>query len=439
MTMSGGAVRRLRKGGQDRKMEQGMSTQSDSDRLRVAYLCNVYPAVSHSFVRREIEALVALGHEVTRFSIRPHRSDLKDAADVGEAACTEVVLGGGFATFLLIATLELVSRPYRAAQAFVAACRMSGAQPKQLVRHVAYLLEAAWLLKRLNQLKVTHLHAHFGTNPAAVALLTRALGGPPYSFTVHGPDEFDAPVALALSQKIAAASFVVAISSFGRSQLMRWSAIEQWSKIKVVRCGVDSSFFDSAAEFTHASSEFCCVARLTPQKGLPLLIDACAKLDSAGEDFTVTIVGDGELRSVLDAEIRARGLEHRIVLGGSKSATDIRNDLLRARAFVLPSFAEGLPVVLMEALAVARPVIATAIAGIPELVDNTCGWLVPAGSVDALAAAMREALHASPEELEAKGRVGSQRVRRMHSARRGAELIAAMIHSHQAGRDCAIR
>lgn len=398
--------------------------------VRLAYLCNVYPAVSHSFVRREIEAIVALGHEVSRFSIRPHGPDLKDPADLREAARTEVVLGRTYAHLLLIAMVELVSHPVRAAHALAAACRMSGPGLKSLVRHGAYLLEAAWLLRRFKQLNVTHLHAHFGTNPAAVALLTRTLGGPPFSFTVHGPDEFDAPVALALHQKIAAASFVVAISSFGRSQLMRWSSKDQWTKIKVIRCGVDSSFFDSPTEPWQVSSEFCCVARLTPQKGLPILIDACGRLDAEGEEFSVTIIGDGELRKSLEAEISAKGLEHRIVLAGSRPAADVRHYLQRARAFVLPSFAEGLPVVLMEALALARPVITTTIAGIPELVDETCGWLIPAGSVDALVSAMREALHAPPDELAAMGRAGCQRVRRMHSASRGAELILQAMSSH---------
>ena len=400
---------------------------SNADRMRLAYLCNVYPAVSHSFVRREIEALVNIGYDVVRFSIRPHRPDLKDPDDLRESAITEAVLGAGYTKLLFEAVGELVRRPRLAVKALATAYRMSAAQPKLFVRHIAYLLEAAWLLKRFNQLGVTHLHAHFGTNPAAVALLVRTLGGPPFSFTVHGPDEFDAPIALALREKIAASSFVVAISSFGRSQLMRWSAMDQWAKIKVVRCGLGDISFGKAAEPGPASREFCCIARLTAQKGLPLLIDACAKLDAEGDAFSVTIIGDGELKSELAAQVGARGLGHRITLAGSKSGAEIRDYLLRSRALVLPSFAEGLPVVLMEAMALSRPVIATSIAGIPELVDGTCGWLIPAGSVDALVLAMREVLQASTEDLAAKGRVGRARVRRRHSAERGAELLAGLI------------
>lgn len=410
-------------------MNERLSSEFDGGRLRIAYLCNVYPAVSHSFVRREIEALVDLGHEVRRISIRPPQVGLKDPADLREAACTEVVLGRNSAKFLLVAAVELLSRPYRTAIAAALAFRMSGAALKQLIRNGAYLVEAAWVLRRCRQLGVDHLHIHFGTNPAAVGLLARTLGGPPFSFTVHGPDEFDAPAALGLDRKIAAASFVVAISSFGRSQLMRWSPKDQWSKIKVIRCGLDDSFLGSVGKPVDDSREFCCVARLTGQKGLPLLIEACERLDAEGEEFSLTIIGDGELRQALQADIRDKSLEHRVTLAGSKSAAEVRSQLLRARAFVLPSFAEGLPVVLMEALAASRPAITTAIAGIPELVDDSCGWLITPGSVDALVSAMRSALHMRPDELEAMGRVGAERVHRMHSARRGASLLAEAIRS----------
>ena len=395
--------------------------------LRIAYLCNSYPAISHSFVRREIDGLVALGHDVARFSIRPHRPDLKDPADLHEAGLTEAVLGQSLVSLFFIAIAQLLAHPVRAMHALAAAFRMSGGQPGQLFRHAAYLLEAAWLARRLGQLGIVHLHAHFGTNPAAVALLARILGGPQFSFTVHGPDEFDAPMAYALGRKIAAATFVVAISSFGRSQLMRWTTVADWPKIKVIRCGVDDSFFNSIAAPAADSIEFCCIARLAPQKGLPLLIDACERLVKDGERFTLTIIGEGDLRPDLEAAIRAKGLADCVTLPGSKSAEDIRAYLVRARAFVLPSFAEGLPVVLMEALAMGRPVIASAIAGIPELVDSECGWLIPAGSVEALVIAMRDALHAPLEELAAKGDVGARRVRRMHRSKRGAELIAQAI------------
>jgi glycosyltransferase involved in cell wall biosynthesis len=401
--------------------------------VRLAYLCNLYPAVSHSFVRREIEGVERAGHEVHRFSLRPARADLKDEADLREASRTEVVLGRGLGRLLLTALILFVSRPAKTLRAFAAAYRLSAPGLAQKARHVAYWLEAAWLVRRLEQLHVEHLHAHFGTNPTAVALIAHAWGGPLFSFTAHGPDEFDAPVALSLGSKIDAASFVAAISSYGRSQLMRWSAPEHWDKIEVIRCGLDAAYLDVPPQAPRGdSTEFICVARLSAQKGLPLLITACERLRAMGERFTVTIIGDGELRAVLEADIGRCKLENIVNLAGVCSSAEIRERLLGARAFVLPSFAEGLPVVIMEALALSRPVITTAIAGIPELADGESGWLIPAGSEDALVDAMTAALRAPADELAAKGAVGRERVHRLHNAERNAALVAEAIARHRA-------
>ena len=396
--------------------------------MRLAYLCNVYPAVSHSFVRREIEAVEAAGNVVHRFSVRQPGAGLKDPADLSEAARTEAVLGRGVVSLLVAALVLLVTRPSRTLDAILSARQLSGPGIRQKIRSLAYWLEAAWLFRRLGQLGVEHLHAHFGTNPAAVAAIAHAWGGPTFSFTVHGPDEFDAPVALSLAAKIEAAAFVVAISSYGRSQLMRWCRPSLWHKIIVIRCGVDSSFLDATPTSVPAKSNgLVCVARLSAQKGLPLLIAACRQLRSSGESFTLTVIGDGEMRGELEADIRRFGLEDTVRLAGIMSGSEIREQLQSARAFILPSFAEGLPVVLMEALALGRPVVTTAIAGIPELVDDECGWLIPAGSEEALVEAMRAALHASADDLSAKGAVGRARVLKMHDSNANARaLIDAM-------------
>jgi glycosyltransferase involved in cell wall biosynthesis len=404
--------------------------------VRLAYLCNLYPAVSHSFVRREIEGVEQAGCEVHRFSVRPARNDLRDQADLREAAKTETILKQGFWRLSAFALIMCASRPAKMIDAARTAARLSGPGFSPKLRHLAYWLEAAWLARRLNHLGVEHLHAHFGTNPAAVAAITRAWGGPPFSFTVHGPKEFDAPVALSLAAKIEAASFVAAISSYGRSQLMRWTDTIYWDRIKIVRCGLDSAFIEAGvAPIPDDSTQLVCVARLSAQKGLPLLVAACDRLRNAGERFTLTIIGDGEMRESLEHDIRRRGLGDHIQLAGVRSSAEIRASLVAARAFILPSFGEGLPVVLMEALAMCRPVVATAIAGIPELVDEECGWLIPAGSEDALVAAITQLLRESAQQLAAKGQVGRERVRVMHDAGRNAALIIdAIAAAHAASR-----
>jgi colanic acid/amylovoran biosynthesis glycosyltransferase len=395
--------------------------------VRLAYLCNQYPAVSHSFIRREIAAIEQLGHDVVRISIRNAGAGLRDQADLEEASRTFFVLQQGL--FLLIwASVRLaLARPLKFWRAAALALRMAGTSPAVLIRHVAYLAEASLLVRHLERAGVVHIHAHFGTNPAAVARIIKRLGGPPYSFTVHGPDEFDAPRGLHLRGKIADAHFVAAISHYGRAQLMRWSEPEHWDKIGIVRCGVDDGFLRTPEVPVPDVPHFCCVARLSPQKGLPVLIETVEILKKRGLEFKITVIGDGEMRPHLEAQIRERGLGPYLRLVGARSGSEIRSHLLDARAFVLPSFAEGLPVVIMEALAVGRPVITTVIAGTPELVGEDCGWLVPAGSPETLAEAMVDALRTKPDVLSAMGRRGRAKVAASHDVKRNAIALASLM------------
>jgi len=263
--------------------------------------------------------------------------------------------------------------------------------------------------------QMEHLHAHFGTNPAEVAMLVQALGGPPWSFTVHGPEEFDKPQFIGLAEKIRASAFVVAISSFGRSQLYRCVEHQQWPKIHVVHCGLERAFMESASP-PPSARRLVCVGRLCEQKGQLLLLDAVQKLAEKGTPIELVLAGDGEMRPDLEGLIRQHQLEKAVRITGWISTSQVRDEILAARALVLPSFAEGLPVVIMEAMALRRTVISSFVAGIPELVlPEQHGWLVAAGDADALTRAIEACLAKADHELMAMGEAARVRVIERHS------------------------
>jgi len=384
--------------------------------MRVAYLVNHYPMVSLTFIRREIRALEAQGVLVDRFSIRPWHDKVVDPADREELAKTRCILSEGAIGLLAAVLLVLFTRPLRFAAMLRLALRVTPGSDRSLLMHLAYLAEACVLLRWLQQAGSEHLHAHFATNPAEVAMFCKGLGGPPYSFTVHGPEEFDRAIGLGYAEKIRQAKFVVAISEFCRSQLYRWSEYRDWSKIKIVRCGLDRSLLGPPPPLK-PGSRLVCVGRLCEQKGHMILLEAAAQLKTEGLAFELVLVGDGEMRAQLAALIAELGLAGQVRITGWISNERVREEILAASGLVLPSFAEGLPVVIMEAMALGRPVISTYIAGIPELVrDGENGWLVPPGDAAALANAMRAALTAQPAWLQQLAAQGRAMVEARHDA-----------------------
>jgi glycosyltransferase involved in cell wall biosynthesis len=384
--------------------------------VAVAYLVNQYPKVSHTFIRREILALEQQGVSVTRFALRGWDAEVTDSADIEERARTHYVLEGGALPLAGAVVATIVRAPSRFARALVSALRMSRRSPRSWPYHLVYLAEAAWLCRQLRAAGVAHLHAHFGTNGAEVALLVRELGGPPYSFTVHGPEEFDAPEALHLRAKIEKAAFVVAISSFGRSQLYRWIDADHWPKVRVVHCGLDAQFESSLSGTPVVGARLVCVGRLCEQKGQLLLLDAVKVVLDRGKALTLVLAGDGELREAIERKIDALGLREHVSITGWIDSARVRTEILAALALVLPSFAEGLPVVIMEAMALRRPVLSTFVAGIAELVrPGLDGWLVPAGDVHALADAIERCLETPAPILTRMGDDAHARVVARHS------------------------
>ncbi len=376
---------------------------------RIAYLVNRYPHPSHAFIRREIEGVEARGLEVRRFSIRPPIRELVDEKDRAESRRTHVLLSRGFWKRGASALIRLAfRRPTRLFDSLILALSMGVGSNRGTLRHLAYLLEACVLEGLLARGGIGHVHAHFGTNPAAVALLVTALGGPPYSFTAHGPEEFDTAEALCLRLKIERAAFVVAVSSFGRSQLCRWCAPASWRKIHLIHCGVDDEFLGAPPHPVGDGTRLVCLGRLSEAKAHPVLLDAARALRDEGLPFHLVLVGDGPMRAGIERTIARYGLQGRVELTGWGDSAKIKREIIASRALVLPSFAEGLPVTLMEALALGRPVVSTWVAGIPELVTpGVCGWLVPPGSVEELAAAVKEVLLAPSRRLSEMGVIES--------------------------------
>ena len=393
----------------------------------IAYLVNQYPKVSHSFIRREILALERLGVTVQRIALHGWDADVVDEEDARERSRTRYVLQQGVAGLLAPTLSALWRAPGRFFGALWLALRLGWRADRPLPYHLVYLAEACCMLPWLRASGARHLHAHFGTNSAEVAMLVHALGGPPYSFTVHGPEEFDKPEFLHLGEKVRRAAFVVAISSFGRSQLFRWVAHTHWPKVQVVHCGLDRAFHAVAPTDPPAVPRLVCVGRLCEQKGQLLLVEAAHEVVRRGVPLELVLAGDGEMRGEVERLVTARGLGGHVRITGWLSGAQVRDEILAARALVLPSFAEGLPVVIMEAMALRRPVISTFVAGIPELVRaGESGWLFPAGDVLELASAMLDCLAASPVELARMARAAHERVLARHDIDTEAAKLAAL-------------
>jgi colanic acid/amylovoran biosynthesis glycosyltransferase len=395
--------------------------------MRIAYLVNQYPKVSHSFIRREILALERQGFEVVRIALRGWAGEVVDEEDRLERKLTRYVLQDGAPALLLALARALLLRPVSLIQALALACHMGRHAERSLFVHLIYLAEACLIEAWLRDAGVQHLHAHFGTNSAEVAMLVHSLGGPPWSFTVHGPEEFDKPKLIRLSEKIKHCSFVVAVSSYTRSQLYRWGEHECWAKVQVVRCGLEAKYFVGPATAVPAARRLVCVGRLTEQKGQLLLVEAARRLMVQGVDFELVLAGDGELRGAIEELVTSHNLQSRVRITGWIASERVRDEILASRALVLPSFAEGLPMVIMEAMALRRPVISTFVAGIPELVQTgEHGWLVPAGDVDALVRAMQACLDAPTDLLNRMGQAACERAKTMHAVDTEAVTLATL-------------
>jgi colanic acid/amylovoran biosynthesis glycosyltransferase len=380
----------------------------------VGYITDLYPATSHTFVQREVLALRRRDVDVRTFSIhRATPEHVLSRVDRQEFETTHALLPPRIEHLLVAHLTALLSHPlaYRATLAY--ALRLPGRSPRVRLWQLFYLAEAILLWWRCRRVGVRHVHAHFTSPGADVAHMfgrfaRRAYSGvASWSFTAHGADISNTDDRT-LAAKVRDADFVVCVSDYGRSQLMMLVEEEHWEKIHVVRCGVDlNAFSPNNLGSRDGAARILTVGRLVPVKGHGVLLEAIARLAESGAAVTATIVGDGPRRASMEQLARQLGIADRVSFAGRVGQDDIGRYYEDADVFCLPSFSEGLPVVLLEAIGFGLPVVASRIAGIPELIEHgRSGLLVPPGRPDLLADALRSLLvdPARRADLAAEGR-----------------------------------
>jgi colanic acid/amylovoran biosynthesis glycosyltransferase len=380
-----------------------------------AFACVVsrYPAVSHAFIVREVRALRRRGIDVHTFTIRrPRRDELLSAADREEDARTFAVLPPRPLKLIGSHARALATHPLRYLGTLAAALRLSPPGARQRLWRLFYFGEAILVWGECRRRGLRHLHAHFANVGSEVALLAARFGGPEWSwsFMMHGSTELFSETPHRLPDKIRSARLVVCNSDFTRAQLMKLVGREEWDKLQVVRCGIDARGFSSQRKRPTGPLQVLTVGRLVPGKGHALLLEALYALRARGVEVEATFVGDGPDRRGLESLTRELMLQRHVRFAGAVGQDELPAWYAQANAFCLPTLAEGLGVVLLEAMAAGLPVVSTRVMGVPEVVeDGATGLLVSPGRVDELADAL-ERLAASPDLCERMGRHGRVRV-----------------------------
>lgn len=353
----------------------------------LAYLVSCYPAISHTFILREIQGLRELGHAVVTASINPpdRPTDAMEAYEKQEAHNTFFVKAQGTRGALAALWFWLKQSPSDLIR-MVGRSLNLGKSGNPLYG-LAYAAEAALVARWMHQLQVRCLHVHFGNAGATVGVLVKQLNRCHLSYTIHGPDEFDDVHGQHLALKMQEADRVICISQFAKGQLMRISHPDDWHKLQVCRLGVDPSQFTfSERPMDKPTPELLCVGRLSSAKAQTILVQACAQLRDRGVAFHLTMVGQGPDRPRVEQAIRDHHLGEHIHLTGALNQEAVRAQFAKADIFVLASLAEGIPVVLMEAMSSGVPCVSTPVNGIPELIQHErTGLLATPGDVDSLA------------------------------------------------------
>ncbi len=399
--------------------------------MKVAYLTSCYPAVSHTFILREVAALRERGVQVITFSVRrPGSGELTDEAARGEAAATRWLVPPPLAAYAGAILWALLTRPLLTLRTLAAALWHRDMMLRQRVLWLCYLGEAILLAYWLTRGGVDRIHCHFGNNGAATGMLAAMLAKVPFSMTCHGSELLD-PARHRLADKVARASFVACVSRYGRAQLMLTCPPEQWDRLHIVRCGVAATHGRTAGPH-NAVPQILCVGRLSREKGHLILLDALARLRDRGCVARLTLIGDGPMRAMIEDRIRTLKLGDLVTLTGSLAPEAVAVYYRQTDVLALASFSEGVPVVLMEAMAHGLPVVASRVGGIPELVEHdVSGLLVAPGDADELADALKRVI-TEPDLAIRLGQAGVRAVEREFLLGPAVERLIALFRQSDA-------
>jgi glycosyltransferase involved in cell wall biosynthesis len=407
--------------------------------LRLAYLMSRFPKATETFILYEILELERLGHHVEIFPlVREHEAVVQPgaAALVGRAHDLRP-----WSRPVLAAQVHwLRRRPTAYLGSWLGAIRGTIRSPRFLVRALAAVPIGAAIGRAVVELDLDHIHAHWATHPTLAAWVASRLSGRPYSFTAHAHDIYVERAMLDV--KIRDARFVVTISEANRRLLETWCGAAATARVVVIHCGADPAVFAPPGGAAGRGSDVAapdqpervpalvCVASLQPQKGQRSLVEACAILRDRGRTIRCTLVGEGEERPALEAEIRRLELGDVVTLAGALPRDRVALIVGAADIAVQPSIVlasgktEGIPVALMEALAAERAVVASRVSGIPELVvDGATGLLVEPGDATALADAIERLLD-DPTLRSTLGRAGRRKVLEEFDLARNTALLA---------------
>lgn len=400
---------------------------------RIGYLLSQYPAISHTFFLHEVMGLRARGMELETASINPPDRPLSalTETEAAEACRTFYVKSSRWVSTLRRLLEVVVTRPDVVMRGLAHVLTMPGLRFSQRCFWLLYLAEALLVGHWMKVLKLDHLHIHFGGPVATVGMLTASAWQIPFSLTIHGPEELLNVDANHLREKVRAARFVFCISDFCRSQLYSLVAPEEWDKFEVIRLGVDplvltppSRLLAHGLTLRSQDLKLVCTGRMVPEKGHQILIEACKLLRQNGLRFQVVLVGGGPELARLQAYVKENDLAESVTFTGALSHPQTLAHLRRADLFALASFAEGIPVALMEAMSLGVACISTTVAGIPELIRSGIdGLLVPPGNVTALAAAL-ESLITKPMLRKSLGASARQRIITQYNLPLNQELLA---------------